>query len=129
MSCYQVSPAHIATILSSWAALGAYAPYVYGFDPANAETWGPTFDRLATANAASVGARYSEACEAVPRPARLLTVAPVPPIAAIKLIDCLIYQSCDAPGWDDSETARVLERVKNALVAKLPGYGAAEWSI
>ena len=129
MSCYQVSPAHIATILSSWAALGAYAPGGLDFDATNAATWGPTFDRLATANAASVGARYRETCEAVPRPARLLTVAPVPAIAAIKLIDCLIYQSDCAPGWAGSEVDRTLQQVKGALVAKLPGYGAAEWSI
>jgi hypothetical protein len=129
MSCYQVSPAHIATILTAWAGLGAYSPKGIGFDPTNADTWGPTFDRLATANAASVGARYSETCEAVPRPARLLTVAPVPAIAAIKLIDCLIYQSDCAPEWAGSEVERTLQQVKGALVAKLPGYGAAEWSI
>ena len=87
MSAFQVSALHISTILSSWAALGAYAPNGLDFDPTNADTWGPTFDRLATANAASVGARYRETCEAVPRPARLLTAAPVPAIAAIKLID------------------------------------------
>ena len=129
MSAFQVSPAHLASILASWASLGVRAPSMLGFDPTNADTWAPTFDRLATANAVSVGDRYREECAPVAAPARLITAAPLPPIAACKAIDCLIYQSCETPDWDGSEVARALAAVKAALVTRMPGYSDAAWSI
>ena len=129
MSAFQVSSSHIASILAAWAAIGVRAPSALGFVPSDADTWVPTFDKLATVNAASVGYRYREECAPVPAPARLLTFPAPDRMTAIKAIDCLVYQSCERPDWEGCAVDVALQRVKAALVASLPGYDAAPWSI
>ncbi len=55
-------------------------------------------------------------------PGYRLTVA-----EALKALDCLEYQSCEHPGWHDSEAAQFAEALRRALVHALKGYEAAPW--
>jgi broad specificity phosphatase PhoE len=130
MSAFQVSSAHLSAIVTAWFNLGIRASEwrLAGALLRNddADDWQRAFDQLSAANAASVGYRYRETCEPVAGEVR---IKPVSIIQAIKAIDCLDYQSCEVPGWEETEPARNLARLRDALTRKLPGYDAAEWSI
>ena len=38
------------------------------------------------------------------------------------LIDCLAYQSCEHPEWEESEAHAILQALKGAAIHQLPGY-------
>ena len=48
-------------------------------------------------------------------------------VEAFKVFDCYKYQSCEHPGWETSRAAEICRKVKDTLIAKLPGYEAAPW--
>ena len=48
---------------------------------------------------------------------------------ALKAIHCLEYQSCEHPGWGESEAYRFLQDLKHSLIGVLPGYDEADWEI
>jgi hypothetical protein len=48
-------------------------------------------------------------------------------VEALKLIDCYEYQSCEHPGWKDSEAKRFCDAARRNLVSLLPGYDTAPW--
>lgn len=50
------------------------------------------------------------------------------PVAALKLLACYEYQSCEHPAWPDSDARKFCERLRHALIARLPGYEEAEWA-
>lgn len=50
-------------------------------------------------------------------------------VAALKALDCYEYQSCEHPGWRDSEAYRFCDALRRALVAHVPGYRDAAWAI
>lgn len=50
------------------------------------------------------------------------------PVEAIKLIDCLEYQSCEHPGWETSQARVCCEALRRYLLGRLPGYEDAAWS-
>lgn len=49
-------------------------------------------------------------------------------VEALKLIECLEYQSCEHDGWNDSEARRFCDALRGQLISALPGYADAEWS-
>lgn len=49
------------------------------------------------------------------------------PVALLKMCDCLEYQSCETPTWDDTIAYRVLLHLRKAAVHALPGYDNAPW--
>ena len=51
------------------------------------------------------------------------------PIEVIKAVDCLIYQSCEHPGWETSRAESLCESIRDAAIRRLPGYDAADWRI
>lgn len=82
-------------------------------------------------NERSVAHRYSRpfepegsgaACYTFACPTRRPTA-----VEALKLIACLDYQSCEHPGWRDSEAFAFCAALKDALISVLPGYGTAPW--
>jgi hypothetical protein len=61
-------------------------------------------------------------------------------IAAVKLADCLDYQSCEHPGWVKSKAYRLLVNLRESALRRVAGldhrgsaaqgvYNAASWSI
>jgi hypothetical protein len=51
------------------------------------------------------------------------------PVQALKAVNCLQYQSCEVDDWEETEAYRFLQNLAACLVAILPGYKEAEWSI
>jgi len=54
---------------------------------------------------------------------------PRPAVANLKLVRCYEYQSCEHPGWEQSEAYRLCQRMTGYLVSELPGYDEAPWGI
>jgi hypothetical protein len=53
----------------------------------------------------------------------------LPAVNVLKAIACYEYQSCEHPGWEDSEAHRFCQALKNAAITWLPGYDSAPWGI
>jgi len=89
-------------------------------------------------NVVSVRTRYPDDAEdSLPGPNELTMVdvltyrftrPPLPSVVeALKLIDCLEYQSCEHDEWDTSEACHFLGSLRRALIRCLPGYEKAPW--
>jgi len=51
------------------------------------------------------------------------------PVAVIKAVQSLEYQSCEHPGWETSDAKEILQAIQSEAIRRLPGYELAEWSI
>lgn len=49
------------------------------------------------------------------------------PVTVLKLIDCYEYQSCEHPGWEESQAKRLSGQLRKQAISKLPGYDEAPW--
>lgn len=87
-----------------------------------------TAELLLAANYDSVNARYGES--EVPREIVYRIDAPLlSALQAIKLAQCLEYQSCEYPEWESSAAKALVDAIISTAVNKLPGYDAAPWTI
>ena len=51
-------------------------------------------------------------------------------VQIIKAARCLDYQSCEHPGWEQSDACKLLQAIiGDDTSAHLPGYDEAEWEI
>ena len=157
MSAYIESKAHIGSILRTayegpadrgprYPGDGWHRPYVKGSDGRYGTFGAFEVDMvgrwLITENVASVKYRYhDEPEETLPGPIdqwwhedpltfdlrqyRRLTA-----VECLKAISGLDYQSCEHPGWADSDAKAFLDALKDSLIGSLPGYDEADtWSI
>lgn len=46
------------------------------------------------------------------------------PLAVLKAIDCYVHQSCEHPGWEDSDAHAWVTRLRGAIYISAPHYGA-----
>lgn len=44
------------------------------------------------------------------------------PVAVLKALDCLSYQSCETDDWEDSEAFRIIDVIRSRAISRLPGY-------
>lgn len=58
-----------------------------------------------------------------------LTAEPVSVLQALKLIDCLAYQSCETDNWDETEAYKLLNKYREILIPCLDGYDSAKWAM
>lgn len=81
-------------------------------------------------NLKSVNFRYRQAAE-IPGPFTVpFAQAPkVAAVAALKLLDCYDYQSCEHPGWEGSTGEQISSQLRRFLIRALPGYEDARWSL
>src|SRR3989304_446422 len=96
-----------------------------------------TGQMLLTENIRSVGHRYedSEITELPGRvdceymiPYRYRVPARVPTaVETIKLVHCYRYQTCEHPGWEQSDAHGFCDALEAAAIDALPGYGEAPW--
>ena len=47
----------------------------------------------------------------------------------LKAIECLDYQSCESPDWEQTTAYRFLEALKQTAIEQIPGYEEADWEI
>ena len=79
-------------------------------------------------NAASVNYRYDENELFVyryQRPRHTTWSA----VELLKTVDCYEYQSCEHPGWAQSQAHAFCESLRARLIGTLPGYDDASWGI
>lgn len=130
MSAYLCSDKHIATIVNSAIALCGHLAL------RDALPWrllGPgalaaqeAADLLKKTNTESVNYRYQQ--DEVATPCKLESQKTTA-AGALKLLDCLEYQSCERPDWVGSDGYYLLRGLRSALIRALPGYDAAPRSI
>jgi hypothetical protein len=129
MSAYCVPRSHIATLAAF--ALGGAHKISHQFG-----SMADVANKLASENAVSVNYRYpndpavggEEFADdvAVWNAARLEINQPV---AILKAVGSLEYQSCEHPDWMASEAYSILQQIKSAAIRMLPGYDDADWEI
>lgn len=49
------------------------------------------------------------------------------PVQVLKSIRCLEYQSCEHPGWEQSEAHAFLRALERLAIGALPGFEEAVW--
>lgn len=126
MSAFQVSPQHIAALVTVWAngPRDAESKWLRPNDDERA-----AFEMLSIENAKSVGYRYNEPTKPVAYISWQVGAPSPSIIEAIKLLDCYEYQSCERPEWEETETFRWCYRLRRALCRALPGYSKSEWEV
>ena len=128
MSAYICSPEHVSFLATYYTKHNGYLP---GAEPGKV---------LALANIKSVETRYpdekgisTETFQDMsqPRYVRLCCepneLEHLTPVEVIKHAQCFAYQACEASDWEASDAKKIIDRVIDAAIGKLPGYTAAGW--
>jgi len=119
MSAFIVNKKHIDYILST----NLYSKY----ENATMEKLNAIGQELVNENFKSVNYRYHENNQ--PYKYYFQPVLNFNPIQALKAVNCLDYQSCEHPTWENSNAKKILESIKNSLITMLPGYDDFQWEI
>lgn len=51
------------------------------------------------------------------------------PVQVIKTSNCYSYQSCEHPGWEESEAKEFVSSMIHQAVVNVDGYDEAEWGV
>ena len=81
-------------------------------------------------NLASLAARYPNDPAETPEPVRtsaIVQIQHLDPVQVLKSCACYGYQACETPDWRKSEARSVINAIRNAAIAALPGYAEAIW--
>lgn len=144
MSAFTVPVEHIDALLSAGLAFCSVKDPLRWYYPAPTTAEPDTAQREHTLTAATAGrvgamllaenARSFNHChdELDWEPAYLFHPLPgaPDPLVVLKAIACLQYQSCEHPGWLDSEARVFCQALRAVTIAALPGYHQAPgWPI
>jgi hypothetical protein len=145
MSAYVVHPDHISYLVQVAIGLGRASRSTLTFgDPRTGigieiDTASEVGACLLQENIASVRYRYPDCTYddlpgPIPTPAAInYQYRPLPvqldPVQVLKAIRCYEYQSCEHPGWQESEAKRFCELLIDYAVRNLPGYDNAAWEV
>lgn len=136
MSAFLCTPRHIGQLVSYYCADRNHRNRIE--DPATLAT------TLARANLQSVGYRYEMNEDQTAADMSSFRTAggyiaaciaeakrPVPPtitpIAVIKMVACLNYQSCEVEGWQETEAYNLLEKIERSAHSRIHGWSDAPW--
>jgi len=132
MSSFIVTAAHINAIVTAATKTsdGRGVSYYFKGDTTyiNAETAEFIARTLYIENVRSVNYRYNERTRFNGFAFELDTVKRSP-IAIIKLVNSLEYQSCERPDFAKSEAKAILTAISTAMVRQIDGYNGAAWTI
>lgn len=137
MSAFSVTNTHINTLIS-WAKHHIKEIRVYGNNPTSSNRFDLTISEqftrcgqlLRDANNASINYRYGQgACDDDYYPQHLSKAAQLNPVAILKLLDCLSYQSCEPPNYEDGLAYKVINTIRSYAICKLAGYEESPWAI
>lgn len=145
MSAHLVSKAHIDALVTAglWKGRRGESPlpamrWVF---PAGSELPGAEGCQLVDVTAGGVGAMlWAENRLSVNykygedewEPAYVFEQLPgtVDPLVVLKAINCYVFQSCEHPGWWESEARTFCDILQERMIRQLPGYDkAAGWEI
>jgi len=82
---------------------------------------------LIAENIRSVDYRYRERNLAAPYNWQPRCGDNTTPVAYLKLLSCLEYQSCESPDYFQTPACRALLALRGIGIKALPGYDAADW--
>lgn len=135
MSAFVLSNAHLLALLN-FAASYDQAPRLPAFYLAGGRTLATTSaadlqtaaEILLAQNVASVNYRYRESA---PAPAIVFNYSsrPTDPVQILKACACYDYQAGETPDYSQTDAAAIVDRIRRAAIAALPGYDAADWEI
>ncbi|QFZ20551.1 hypothetical protein [Saccharothrix syringae] len=116
MSAWIVSSSHIDVLVHALAQ--------YGVVPSDLGAVGfrELGQRLWHENHKSVNHRYREDTS-TPRYELRTTEATLDPIVVLKAVTCFNYQSCEHPGWPDSEAHDLMHTLRTAILERHPDLG------
>ena len=132
MSCFIVNPKHIA-LLAEWAVDRGILT-----NPYNAK------DTLAMANIRSVASRYELTLDQACRDSAGMSMreyldtveflvpgtSKVSNAQIIKALDCLEYQSCECPLWEESAAKYIMDLMRDSIKRYSPeAYEKAAWEV
>lgn len=128
MSAFIVSNLHLNTIVSTMAHYGLYLNLADGTLYRAKDSAVEVFNILAKANVDSVNACYRETSEVETHfhPCR---VDPTTPEKAIRLLQCLNYQSCEVENWYATPAAQIIAQAIMGLTTNIPAIDDNSWSI
>jgi len=136
MSAYVVDKAHINAMLNSW--IHSNARWFHnGWHELTTENANEVGQMLLDENIRSVMCRYEDST-ITDLPGRIDAEYLIPfvhrytrrkpkAIEAIKLAQCLDYQSCEHPEWETSEAKAFCDALIQSMIFELPGYDDAPW--
>lgn len=115
--------------MSSYICTDAHISALAGFAARNIS--GNTAQEVAAtlyaANAKSVASRYRETPEDSFEFDLMASIKNAAPVAILKSVDCLEYQSCDDDGWEHCKAFELCAAIRRAAIRQLPGYEDASW--
>ncbi|WP_017161578.1 hypothetical protein [Xanthomonas phaseoli] len=82
---------------------------------------------LIAENVRSVDHRYREHNLVWPYRYRAGVGSELGPVAVLKLLDCLEYQSSEVDDYYGTSAFRALDELRRLLISALPGYDGASW--
>ncbi|MFC6094376.1 hypothetical protein [Saccharothrix lopnurensis] len=115
MSAWTVENGHIDVLVNAMVQLGI-VPKDLGVD--GFRTLG---QKLWDENHASVNHLYDEDTS-TPRYRLHTTEADLDPILTLRAADCYTYQSCEHPGWKNSEAHALTRRLREAILDSRPEF-------
>jgi hypothetical protein len=86
-------------------------------------------DRLHAENVKSVNYRYGEATRPDFAMCEWAAFQAFSDAQILKAAECLRYQSCEHPGWKESDACRLLEAIIGRCSGPPSGYDEADWVI
>jgi len=122
MSAFIVPHAHIDALVS-WAVHHRVPLFPAGITPAVVAAF------LFEENCRSVDYRYGEVNPRDYRYENRPGARELSPVQILKACNCLEYQSCEHPDWEDSRARACLASIRAQAVRMLPGYEDADWTL
>ncbi len=133
MSAYVVSKHHIDAIVTAWVALGIRhrdsRSRSEDADKVGAMLWHENLEsvryRYGYADPDLPGAtveEYTWTRVRMPDGEWSVVIARI-----LKLLDCYAYQSCEHPGWAESQAAKLVGAMRQEAWTLLPAYAEADW--
>lgn len=125
MSAFVVSEDHIKAIVAFYAN-GRYFTAISKEEEATRMA-----NILMEQNVRSVNRRYEEnqPAERIEITTRDITCKLInDPVAILKLVQSLEYQSCETDDWRETEAKSILDTIQSDAISRLPGYEHAPWT-
>lgn len=121
MSCYMVSNTHINALITYGMLHRAWfrGNYFDGHEQGLAAM-------LYAANVESVNYRYNKEADTLGFKYEMVVITDaLTPLDILSMCNCLEYQSCEHPGYDESGAYKLLIAIKDCAIIALPGYNSA----
>ena len=137
MSAFVVSNFHIVYMLSSYdyshtrgiINIRCENNRDISFNLSSLEGFEEAANILLSQNYRSVDCRYDQS-SFVPKVSWLrIPMYKTEPIQALCACDCYDYQACETPDYQDTLACRIISRIRQCNIRRLPGYDKAQWGL